>query len=77
MIYENSHHRHPNNGSWYGFHPNAKWRLLEASTEEVKEPECVDPTLVAPSEARYKTNDDHNNKNDAKNSLSPTPIFVK
>ena len=29
-------------------------RLLEASTEEVKEPKCVDPTLVAASEARYK-----------------------
>ena len=35
-----------------GFPEKAKWRLLEAS-EEVEEPECVDPTLVAPSEARY------------------------
>ena len=28
-----------------GFQEKAKWRLLEAS-EVVKEPECVDPTLV-------------------------------
>ncbi len=36
-----------------GFHPNAKWRLLEASRDEVKVTECVDPTLlVAHSEAR-------------------------
>ena len=37
------------------FPEKAKWRLLEAS-EKVKEPECVDPTLVAPSEARYRKN---------------------
>lgn len=60
-----------------GFHPNAKWRLLEASKEEVKEPECVDPTLVAPSEARYKRNNDHNNENDAKNASTPIPIVKK
>ena len=60
-----------------GFHPNAKWRLLEASKEEVKEPECVDPTLVAPSEARYKRNNDHNNENDAENASSPIPIVKK
>ena len=59
------------------FHPNAKWRLLKASTDEVKESECVDPTLVAPSEARYKRNDDHNNGNDAKNASTPILIVKK
>ena len=60
-----------------GFHPNAKWRLLEASKEEVKEPECVDPTLVAPSEARYKRNEPNNSNNDAETATTPTPVFVK
>ena len=60
-----------------GFHPNAKWRFLEASKEEVKEPECVDHMLVAPSEARYKRNETNNNKNDAGKATTPTTIFVK
>ena len=48
--------------------PNAKWRLLKTSTDEVKEPECIDPTLVAPSEARYKRNNiDVNAQNDKEN----------
>ena len=56
------------------FHPNDKWRLLEASTEEVKEQECVDHTLVAPNDARYKRNETNNNKNDSKKATTPTPI---
>ena len=60
-----------------GSYPNAKWRLLEASKEEIKEPECVDLTLVAPSDTRYKRNETNNIKNDAKKATTPTPIFVK
>ena len=48
-----------------------------ASKEEVKEPECVDPKLVAFSEARYKRNETNNNKNDTEKATTPTPIFVK
>ena len=50
----------------------AKWKLLEAS-EEVEEPEYVDPTLVAPSEARYRKNyidlNDKNEKNEKRTIL--------
>ena len=60
-----------------GFHPNAKWRLLGASTEEVIEPECIDPTLLAHSEARYKRNETNNHENDAEKATTPTPKFVK
>ena len=50
---------------------------MGASKEEVKEPECVDPALVAPSEARYKRNKTNNNKNDAKKATTQTLILVK
>ena len=50
---------------------------MEASKEEVKEPECVDPPLVAPSEARYKRNETNKNKNDAEKATTSKLIFVK
>ena len=59
------------------FPEKAKWRLLEAS-EEVKEPECVDPTLVTPSEARYRKNYINlNDKNDENDENEKKTILVK
>ena len=60
-----------------GFPEKAKQRLLEAS-EEVEEPECVDHTLVAPSEARCRKNYlDLNDENDENDENETRTILVK